>query len=115
MVNGLPAVTALLPALLLAATGLALLLVDTIRPDARSNTSMAVVGAVGSLAALAASVWLTASGGVSPDGGAVYLFADAVKVDTLALFFTAIFASVTALVLVAAHDYFHDHANPAAF
>ncbi|QKG91765.1 NADH-quinone oxidoreductase subunit N [Halorubrum salinarum] len=115
MVNGLPAVTALLPALLLAVTGLALLLVDTIRPDARSNTSMAVVGAVGSLAALAATVWLTASGGVSPDGGAVLLFADTVKVDTLALFFTAIFASVTALVLVAAHDYFHDHANPAAF
>ncbi|WP_424014536.1 NADH-quinone oxidoreductase subunit N [Halorubrum xinjiangense] len=115
MVNGLPAVTALLPALLLAFTGLALLLVDTIRPDARSNTSMAVVGTVGSLAALAATVWLTASGGVSPDGGAVFLFADAIKVDTLALFFTAIFASVTALVLVAAHDYFHDHANPAAF
>jgi proton-translocating NADH-quinone oxidoreductase chain N len=115
MGNGLPAVTALLPALLLAATGLALLLVDTVRPDTRSNTSMAVVGAVGSLAALAATVWLTASGGVSPDGGAVLLFADAVKVDTLALFFTAIFASVTALVLVAAHDYFHDHANPAAF
>ncbi|TKX50727.1 NADH-quinone oxidoreductase subunit N [Halorubrum sp. ASP121] len=115
MVNGLPAVTALLPALLLAVTGLALLLVDTVRPDARSNTSMAVVGAVGSLAALTATVWLTASGGVSPDGGAVLLFADAVKVDTLALFFTAIFASVTALVLVAAHDYFHDHANPTAF
>ncbi|EMA62059.1 proton-translocating NADH-quinone oxidoreductase, chain N [Halorubrum distributum JCM 13561] len=107
--------TALLPALLLAFTGLALLLVDTIRPDARSNTSMAVVGTLGSLAALAATVWLTASGGVSPDGGAVLLFADAIKVDTLALFFTAIFASVTALVLVAAHDYFHDHANPAAF
>ncbi|GAA0719516.1 NADH-quinone oxidoreductase subunit N [Halorubrum trapanicum] len=115
MVNGLPGVTALLPALLLAVTGLALLLVDTIRPDARSNTSMAIVGAIGSLAALAATVWLTASGGVSPDGGAVYLFADAIKVDTLALFFTAIFASVTALVLVAGHDYFHDHANPAAF
>ncbi|QUO47360.1 MULTISPECIES: NADH-quinone oxidoreductase subunit N [Halorubrum] len=115
MVNGLPAVTALLPALILAFTGLALLLVDTVRPDARSNTSMAVVGAFGSLAALAATVWLTASGGVSPDGGAVLLFADAIKVDTLALFFTAIFASVTALVLVAAHDYFHDHANPAAF
>ncbi|WP_423996669.1 NADH-quinone oxidoreductase subunit N [Halorubrum trapanicum] len=115
MVNGLPAVTALLPALILAVTGLALLLVDTVRPDARSNTSMAVVGAFGSLAALAAAVWLTASGGVSPDGGAVLLFADAIKVDTMALFFTAIFASVTALVLVAAHDYFHDHANPAAF
>ena len=115
MVNGLPAVTALLPALLLAATGLVLLLVDTLRPDARSNTSMAVVGALGSLVALAATVWLTATGVGSADAGAVYLFADAVKVDTLALFFTAIFASVTSLVLVAAHDYFDDHANPAAF
>ena len=114
MVNGLPGVTALLPALLLAATGLALLLVDTIRPDARSNTSMAIVGAVGSLAALAATVWLTASGRVSP-GGAVSLFSDAVKVDTRGLFFTAIFASVTALVLVAGHDYFDDGVNPAAF
>ena len=84
MVNGLPAVTALLPALLLAFTGLALLLVDTIRPDVRSNTSMAVVGTLGSLAALAATVWLIASGGVSPDGGAVFLFADAIKVDTRA-------------------------------
>ena len=115
MVNGFPAVTALLPALLLAATGLGLLLVDTIRPDARSNTSMAVIGALGSLVALAATVWLTATGVGGEDAGAVYLFADAVKVDTMALFFTAIFASVTSLVLVAAHDYFHDHANPAAF
>ncbi len=115
MVNGLPGVTALLPALLLAATGLALLLVDTIRPDARSNTSMAIVGAVGSLAALAATVWLTATGVGSADAGAVYLFSDAVKVDTLGLFFTAIFASVTALVLVAGHDYFDDGVNPAAF
>ena len=115
MVNGLPAVTALLPALLLAATGLALLLVDTARPDARSNTSMAAVGALGALAALTATVWLTATDGVGAGSDAVFLFADAVKVDTMALFFTAIFASVTALVLVAAHDYFHDHANPAAF
>ena len=115
MVNGLPAVAALLPALLLAATGLVLLLVDTVRPDGRSNTSMAVVGALGSLVALAATVWLTATDVGSADAGAVYLFADAVKVDTMALFFTAIFASVTSLVLVAAHDYFDDHANPAAF
>ncbi|QAU12622.1 NADH-quinone oxidoreductase subunit N [Halorubrum sp. BOL3-1] len=116
MVETLPNVTALLPAFTLAFTGLALLLVDTVRPDTRSNTSMAVVGALGALGSLAAAVWLVAGGTGSTDtGGAIYLFADAIKVDTMALFFTAIFASVTALVLVAAHDYFHDHANPAAF
>jgi len=116
MVETLPQVAALLPALVLAATGLALLLVDTISPDARSNTSMAVVSALGALGSLSVTVWFVASGTGSVDtGGAVTLFADAIKVDTLALFFTAIFASVTALVVVAAHDYFHDHDNPAAF
>jgi NADH-quinone oxidoreductase subunit N len=116
MVNGLPEVTALLPVLLLGFTGLALLLVDTISPDTRSNTSMAVVSAVGALASLTATVWFVVTGiGGADTGGAVLLFADAVKVDTMALFFTAIFASVTSLVVVAAHDYFHDHPNPATF
>jgi len=69
-----------------------------------------------SRARAAASVWLVVSGTGSADtGGAITLFAEAIKVDTMALFFTAIFASVTALVVVAAHDYFHDHTNPAAF
>ncbi|WP_435073087.1 NADH-quinone oxidoreductase subunit N [Halorubrum sp. HHNYT27] len=116
MVNSLPQVMALLPVLLLGFTGLALLLVDTLRPDTRSNTSMAVVSALGALSTLAATVWFVASGTGSTDtGGAILLFADAVKVDTMALFFTAIFASVTSLVVVAAHDYFHDHPNPATF
>src|SRR6056297_2074933 len=116
MVNGLPEVTALLPVLLLGFTGLALLLVDTLSPDTRSNTSMAAVSALGALASLAATVWFVATGvGGADAGGAVALFADAVKVDTMALFFTAIFASVTSLVVVAAHDYFHDHPNPATF
>jgi len=116
MVDASPGVAALLPALALAFTGLALLLVETIRPDARSNTTMAVVGALGSLGSLAAAVRLVVNGTGSADaGGPVLLFADAVKVDTVALFFTAIFASVTALVVVAAHDYFADHDSPAAF
>ncbi|WP_418284473.1 NADH-quinone oxidoreductase subunit N [Halorubrum sp. DTA46] len=116
MVNAVPAITALAPVLLLAFTGLVLLLVDTVRPDARSNTSSAVVAALGSLTALAATAWLVVGGtGGTGTGGAIYLFADAIKVDTMALFFTAIFASVTALVVVAAHDYFHDHADPASF
>ena len=62
MYNGLPAWTALAPALLLGLTGLALLLVDTIRPRSRSNTSMAVVGALGALASLAVTVWFVVAG-----------------------------------------------------
>ncbi len=111
-----PLWTALAPVLILGVTGLALLLVDTIRPNARSNTVSAVVSALGSLTALAVTVWFVGAGtGDESTGGAVYLLADAVKVDTMALFFTAIFASVTALVVVAAHDYFDDHESPAAF
>ena len=116
MAEPLVAWTALSPALILGFTGLALLLVDTIRPKSRSNTSMAAVSAVGALASLAVTVWFVVAGtGSTATGGAITLFAEAVKVDTMALFFTAIFASVTALVVVAAHDYFHDHESPAAF
>ena len=116
MSSALPAWSALSPALLLGLTGLALLLVDTIRPNERSNTSMALVSALGALASLSVTVWFVVAGtGHADTGGAITLLEGAVKVDTLALFFTAIFASVTALVVVAAHDYFHDHPKPAAF
>jgi len=116
MYNTLPQWTALGPALVLALTGLALLIVDTIRPDEQSNTLLAGVGAVGALASLGVTVWFVVAGtGGSDTGGAITLLADAVKVDTMSLFFTAIFASVTSLVVVAAHDYFSDHENPAAF
>ena len=116
MYEALPAWASLSPALLLGFAGLALLLVDTIRPNERSNTVLATVGTVGALASLAVTVWFVVAGvGHADTGGAVTLFADAVKVDTMSLFFTAIFASVTALVVVAAHDYFDDHAHPAAF
>jgi len=111
-----PLWTALMPVLILGATGLALLLVDTIRPNTRSNTALSIVSVLGALASLATTVWFVAEGtGDVSTGGAIYLFADAIKVDTMALFFTAIFASVTALVVVAAHDYFDDHDSPAAF
>ena len=116
MVEQLPGWAALAPALTLAATGLLLLLIDTVKPQSRSNTSMAVTSALGALVSLAFTVWFVVAGtGHADTGGAIYLFADAIKVDTMALFFTAIFASVTALVVVAAHDYFHDHESPAEF
>ena len=116
MVDQLPQWAALAPVLALAATGLLLLLIDAIKPSSRSNTSMAVTSALGALVSLALTVWFVVAGtGHEDTGGAIYLLADAIKVDTMALFFTAIFASVTALVVVAAHDYFHDHESPAEF
>ncbi len=116
MVDQLPQWAALAPVLALAATGLLLLLIDAIKPSSRSNTSMAGTSALGALVSLALTVWFVVAGtGHEDTGGAIYLLADAIKVDTMALFFTAIFASVTALVVVAAHDYFHDHESPAEF
>ncbi|WP_430505115.1 NADH-quinone oxidoreductase subunit N [Haloparvum sp. PAK95] len=108
--------TALAPALALAVTGLVLLLADTLNPDNRSNTPLAVVGTVGALTSLGLTAWFLAAGTGQPaTGGEILLFADAIKVDGLGLFFTAIFASVTALVVVASHDYLADHEDPGAF
>jgi NADH:ubiquinone oxidoreductase subunit 2 (chain N) len=111
-----PAWTAAAPALVLAGTGLFLLILDAIY-DEPSNTLLAGVGVAGSLVTLGISVsymraWLWDP---SSPGGPVFLLADAIKVDGMALFFTAIFASVTSLVLVAAHDYMADRDSAAEF
>jgi len=114
MAEPLPAWTALAPALTLAATGLVLLGIDTIEPDGASNTTMAGVGVLGALVSLGCSGWYLAAG-TGQVGGAIYLLADAIVVDGMSLFFTAIFASVTALVLVASHDYLAGDDDAAAF
>ncbi|GAB3411663.1 NADH-quinone oxidoreductase subunit N [Haloparvum alkalitolerans] len=116
MATQLPEWAALSPVLALALTGLALLLVDTINPNSRSNTSSAVVAVLGSLASLGAATWFLLAGtGQEGTGGAITLLADAIVVDGLALFFTVVFAVVTALVVVAAHDYLADVDSPGEF
>ena len=111
-----PAWTAAAPVLVLAGTGLFLLILDAIY-DEPSNTLLAGVGVAGSVITLGISVsymrsWLWDP---SSPGGPVFLLADAIKVDGMALFFTAIFASVTSLVVVAAHDYMADRDSAAEF
>ncbi|MFC6614778.1 NADH-quinone oxidoreductase subunit N [Halopenitus salinus] len=107
---------ALAPALALAITGLVLLLYDTVYPKSGTNAASSTLAAIGSLASLAFAVWYLAAGTGQPaTGGAIYLFADALKIDALALFFTAIVASVTTLVVVASHDYLADHDTPGEF
>ena len=109
-------VWALAPIVLLAATALAVLAIDSISPDSRSNTILAGTSAVGTLAALGVTVWyLVAGTGQAETGGAISLFSSAIVVDGMALFFTAIFASVALLVIVASYDYLASDQNPAAF
>ena len=112
----LTAAWTLAPAVLLAATALAVLAVDAISPADRSNTTLAGVSAVGTLAALVAAGWFLVSGtGQAATGGAISLFSGAIVVDGLSLFFTVIFSSVTLLVVAGSYDYLADDENPAAF
>ncbi|WP_096391010.1 NADH-quinone oxidoreductase subunit N [Halopenitus persicus] len=112
----LPEWAALGPVLALVAAGLLLLLWDTVFPNRRTNTELSIIAAVGSLAALALSGWYLAAGTGRPaTGGAITLFAEAITIDGLALFFTAIVASVTTLVVVASRDYLTDHETPGEF
>ncbi|WP_280537258.1 NADH-quinone oxidoreductase subunit N [Halopenitus sp. POP-27] len=112
----LPEWTALGPILALVATGLLLLGWDTVFPNRRTNTELSVIAAVGALVTLALSGWYLAAGTGQPaTGGAITLFAEAITIDGLALFFTAIVAVVTALVAVASRDYLDDHETPGEF
>ncbi|WP_435062719.1 NADH-quinone oxidoreductase subunit N [Halobaculum sp. EA56] len=112
----LPTWTALAPALALVATGLILIVADSIDPDSGNPALLAGVATVGSLASLGLAGWFLAAGtGQSGTGGAIVLFGDALVVDGMALFFQALFASVTALVVVASYDYLHDHEYQAEF
>ncbi len=114
--NWLYSAQVLAPVLLLALTALVVLAIDSITPDARSNATLAATSAVGSLAALAVTVWyLVAGTGQETHGGAISLFSDAIVVDGMGLFFTAIFTSVALMVVVASYDYLESDENPAAF
>ncbi|PSQ08322.1 oxidoreductase [Halobacteriales archaeon QS_6_71_20] len=111
-----PTWTALAPALALVVTGLVLIVVDSIDPDDGSPALLAGVGTAGALASLGLAGWLLAGGTGQPDtGGAIALYGDALVVDGMTLFFQALFASVTALVVVASYDYLYDREYQAEF
>ncbi len=104
MTDHLPAWVGLAPVLALAATGLALFVVDMLDPDDDSPTLLVGVSVVGTLTALGLAGWLLSAGAGFADGSRT-LFGQALVVDGMALFFQALFAAVTGLVLVASFDY----------
>jgi NADH-quinone oxidoreductase subunit N len=105
----LPDWTALGPSYLLAITALVLLLVDSIDPDTSNTGLLAGISALGTVGAFALAGWFLVAGtGQQATGGPLYLFGDALVVDGMSLFFTLIFTSVTAMVLVASYDYVRD-------
>ena len=114
--NWLWALQSLAPVVVLALTALAVLAIDGIRPDARSNATLAATAAVGTVLSLAITGWyLLAGTGQPTHGGEISLFSGAIVVDGMGLFFTAIFTSVAALVIVASYDYLGEDENPASF
>ena len=98
------------PALMLAATALAIFGYDMIRPDATSQRVIVAIALIGSVSAtiLAGALLLTGAG---PE----LLFGGALIVDGFALFFALVVALVTTLVLLGAADYLGEGRHRAEF
>jgi NADH-quinone oxidoreductase subunit N len=112
----LPDWTAAAPALILALTGLLLLVVDSVDRDSSNNALLAGIAAAGSLAAFGVAGWFLVAGtGQVRTGGAIVLYGDSLIVDGMSLFFTLIFTIVTAMVVFASYDYVADEPYRAEF
>ncbi|WP_135535570.1 MULTISPECIES: NADH-quinone oxidoreductase subunit N [Halostella] len=122
----LPEWAALAPTFVLAATSLALLVIDSIDPDSTNRPMLAGTATTGALLALAVTGWYLVAGVGDPNGrGIVSLFGTAqvdgtvfggqLVVDQMSLLFTFIFASVTAMVTVASYDYLRGHSYQAEY
>ncbi len=106
----------LAPTFVLALTALVLLGIDSVQPESRSNTLLAGVAVLGSLVTLGFSAWYLAGGtGQVGTGGAISLYGNTLVVDGMYLFFTALFASVAAMVTVASWDYLEGEPYVAEF
>ena len=112
----LPTWAALSPMLILAVTALLLFAVDSVNPRSSSRVTLVGLSLLGLLAALATTVWFLVAGtGQEATGGPIVLFSDQLVVDGMSLFFTAIFTSVAALVVLASYDYLVDQPNQGEF
>jgi proton-translocating NADH-quinone oxidoreductase chain N len=102
----LPAWTALAPMALFGVTALVLFLYDTIEPESQNSTALAGISVAGALLALGVTGWYLVAGTGQPRrNGAIELFGANLIVDGMALFFTALIASVVVLVVLASYDY----------
>ncbi len=108
--------TALSPALILAATALALFVFDSINPRSTNRQVLAGIATVGSLLSLGVAVWFIVAGVGDPArGGVIDLFGGQLIVDQMALFFMIIVAVVTSLVTIASYDYMEGHSYQAEY
>jgi NADH-quinone oxidoreductase subunit N len=112
--NQVPEWTALAPALVLAATALLLLIIDSIDPDSTDQNVIAGTAVLGTLTAFGLSLWYLLAG-TGQVNGPIRLFSDNLVVDGMALFFTVIFTSVATLVVLASYDYIADEQYQAEY
>jgi proton-translocating NADH-quinone oxidoreductase chain N len=96
---------ALAPQIVLGATALVLLGIDSVVPTGDRDGVLAGVAAVGSLIAGGFAGWFLLAGTGQGSAGGITRFSNSLIVDGTSLFFSVIFASVTALVVVASYDY----------
>ncbi|MFC7138890.1 NADH-quinone oxidoreductase subunit N [Halosimplex aquaticum] len=109
---------ALVPTLVLALSGLLLLVVDSIdpQPGTSSNAVLAGISTLASLAAFLVAGYFLVLGVGQPRGtGAIELFNGQLVVDGMSLFFVVIIGSVTALVTLASYDYLEGESYQAEY
>jgi NADH-quinone oxidoreductase subunit N len=111
----LPVWTAIAPTVILALTVLLLLVVDSINPDEDSGNLLAVMAVIGTVTSIAVTGWYLLAGTGQPPTDPVLLFADAIVVDGMSLFFTALVGSVVVLIVLASYDYLADHPYQAEY
>ena len=111
----LPLWTAIAPTAILALTALLLLVVDSINPDEDSGNLLAVMAVIGTVTSIAVTGWYLLAGTGQPPTDPVLLFADAIVVDGMSLFFTALVGSVVVLIVLASYDYLADHPYQAEY
>ena len=111
----LPDPAALAPMALFAVTALVLFLYDTINPDSTNSEVLAGISVAGALSVLGVTGWYLVAGTGQPPSGAISVFNDSLIVDGMALFFTALIASVVMLVVIASYDYLKGKEKQAEF
>ena len=114
--TALPNWAALAPMGMFVITALVLFLYDAIDPDSENSELLAGISVAGSLVSLGFTGWYLVAGTGQPRrNGAITLFGDSLVVDGMALFFTALTASVVTLVVLASYDYVKDEQYQAEY
>ena len=111
MATVLPAVS---PILALGLAALLVLIYDSVSPTSQDSGLLAGISVAGAVSTVALAGWFLTAGTGLAQGGTT-LYGGALVVDGMALFFMALFGSVTALVSIAAYDYLAGHENQAEF